>query len=86
MFDKIIESCVSYGITIDYISFDHDLGNDSEDGYVITKRLVDLELSGFKLLSDNFTFNVHSANPVGSTNIESYLDNYLKYKREGKNL
>lgn len=86
MFDKIIDCCVFYGITIDYISFDHDLGNNSEDGYTITKRLVDLELSGFKLLSDDFTFNVHSANPVGSKNIESYLNNYLKHKTESKNL
>lgn len=69
------------------ISFDNDLGLDehdniAEDGYAAAKWLV--YESGLDL--ENLKFNVHSANPVASVQIQSLLDNYIKYlKSEGKN-
>ncbi len=33
------------------------------------------------IFPDNFEFYVHSANPVGKQNIESYLNNYCKTKK-----
>lgn len=62
------------------ISFDNDLGLDennniAEDGYAAAKWLVyesELDLRNLK-------FNVHSANPVASIQIQSLLDNYIKH-------
>jgi hypothetical protein len=30
----------------------------------------------------DFTFTVHSANPVGAENIEALLDRYVRWKKE----
>lgn len=60
---------------ISYISFDHDLGL-GETGYGVVKWLVEFDLD-HQILDKDFTFNVHSANPVGAKNIQSYLENYL---------
>jgi hypothetical protein len=69
-----------------YISFDHDLGEDEPTGYELAKILVDDALD-FPLLSDHqfpedFSFYVHSQNPIGKANIEGLLNNYLKHKGE----
>jgi hypothetical protein len=60
------------------ISFDHDLGDQVETGYDLAKWLVeqDMDREG-KLIPGDFEYRVHSANPVGATNIRGYLDNYL---------
>ena len=64
------------------ISFDNDLGLDendqiAEDGYACAKWLV--YESGIDLR--DLKFNVHSANPVASQQIQSLLDNYIKHLR-----
>ena len=66
-----------------FITFDHDLGDDATGtGYDIAKCLCELDMdypdAGF--ITENFEFNVHSANPVGRKNIEKYLDSYTKTK------
>lgn len=63
-----------------FISFDHDLGEDVPTGMDLAKWLVDQELDGNLSLPRGFTFNVHSANPVGAKNIEGLLNGYLKTK------
>lgn len=65
-----------------HVSFDHDLGQDEKTGYDIAKFLVELDMgedADFKL-PDNFDFYVHSQNPVGKKNIESYINNYLEQR------
>jgi len=62
-----------------HISFDHDLSTE-KTGYDFAKYLVELDLDGIIDFPDNFTFCVHSANPVGKENIETYLNNYLDMK------
>lgn len=62
------------------ISFDNDLGLDeneniAEDGFAAAKWLV--YESGLDLR--NLKFNVHSANPVASQQIQSLLDNYIRH-------
>ena len=62
------------------ISFDNDLGLDeneniAEDGYAAAKWLV--YESGLDLR--NLKFNVHSANPVATQQIQSLLDNYIRH-------
>jgi phage anti-repressor protein len=66
------------------ISFDHDLGNEITDqpelnektGLDCAKWIVDYCMNNAVRLPKYF---VHSANPVGRENIQSYLDNYLKF-------
>jgi hypothetical protein len=61
-----------------YMSLDHDLGgDDTGQKFVkwITKEYIDKNLP-------DFSFNIHSANPVGKENMESLLNNFIKYKRE----
>lgn len=70
-----------------FISFDHDLGVDDKNnllpsGYDFTKWLVEMDINNIYTFPSDFTFYVHSANPVGKQNIESYLNNYLKIKKE----
>jgi hypothetical protein len=72
----------------DFISFDHDLSDEhyvgdvnyqdykEKTGYEAAKWLVDWCVDNNKSLPD---FVVHSANPVGKLNIESYLNNAKKH-------
>ena len=65
----------------DYISFDHDLGEDADGtGYDFAKQLIDLCLTGKATFPDGFEFNVHSANPVGAANITAVLNHYLTWR------
>jgi len=63
-----------------YISFDHDLGENESTGFDIAKMIVDMDLDGFRDIPEDFSFYVHSKNPVGKKNIETYLNNYMKVK------
>ena len=82
-FDKITRSSEE---TIEYltrngcpefISFDHDLGGD-DTSMIIVKWLceMDMDMSG-EFIPDNFTWNIHSANPVGADNLDGYLTSYM---------
>lgn len=63
-----------------YISFDHDLGGD-DTSMIIIKWMIELDLDkDGSFIPNNFEWNVHSANPVGSANINSYLNSYMKQK------
>lgn len=68
-----------------FISFDHDLGCDEignilKSGYDFAKWLVDVDMENIHKFPDNFTFDIHSANPIGKNNIKSILNNYLLFK------
>ncbi|MBD0255507.1 MAG: hypothetical protein ICV83_07280 [Cytophagales bacterium] len=68
----------------EFISFDNDLGEDEqgnllEDGYAAAKWLV--YESGLDLRQ--LRFKVHSANPVARVQIESLLNNYIAFLRQG---
>ena len=67
-----------------FISFDNDLGEDENgsllpDGYEAAKWLV--YKSGLDLR--NLKFYMHSANPVAKVHIESLLNNYISFLKEG---
>ena len=65
------------------IRFDHDLGG-TETGLEFVKILIDLnqsEVHGFRF-PDNFSFTVHSQNPIGAENIRSLLTQYLEWRRD----
>jgi hypothetical protein len=90
-FDKVVrsyEEAVEFveqnGIP-SYISFDHDLGCNSDgsilkSGFDFAKWLVNTDLDKKHKFPKDFSFNVHSANPIGRNNIESILYNYLEFK------
>ncbi len=65
----------------DFISFDHDLGGD-DTAMNVVKWMVeqDLDTNG-NFIPKNFTFFVHSANPVGTSNLTGYLNAYLKQRK-----
>ena len=83
-YNEAITYVINNGIP-DFISFDHDLGDDEKknllpSGYDFAKWLVEQDMNLNYLFPANFSFYVHSANPVGKKNIESYLNNYLYLK------
>jgi hypothetical protein len=92
---KIARSCSEADILIknfgmpSYISFDHDLGDESINGsgYKFAKHICDLDMLTDKKFPVGFDYYVHSQNPVGRDNIIGYLENYLKMKEKwnGKN-
>lgn len=63
---------------IDYISFDHDLG-DGGSGMDVAKWLVEYDIDN-DIIGDKFDFFVHSQNPVGTENINKYLGQYIEEK------
>lgn len=58
----------------EFISFDHDLGGD-DTTMVFLRKLVDQVWNGDNLPPD---YVVHSANPVGSKNIISFMESWKK--------
>ena len=82
-YDEFVSYITKNGLP-DFISFDHDLadehyiGTDTNEktGFEAAKWLVDWCFDNKKSLPD---FVVHSANPVGKLNIESYLKNAKKH-------
>lgn len=60
----------------EFISFDHDLGDD-DTSMIIIHWLIenDLNMPGF--IPPNFSFFVHSQNPIGKKNIIGLLKSYL---------
>jgi hypothetical protein len=64
-----------------FISFDHDLGENMPTGYDIAKWMVNADLdNGSRFIPFNFTFYVHSQNPIGKRNIERFLNQYLRFR------
>ena len=68
----------------EYISFDHDLGNDLPSGHDCLQWLIErdlrLQIQKQKFIPDNFEINVHSANPFCKENIEKLLISYINFK------
>lgn len=91
-FDFIVRSYEAVNIVKEYgvptfISFDHDLGNDSngdllKSGYDLAKWLVDADLDDTYIIPLDLSYKVHSQNPVGKENIIALLEGYLQYKQE----
>ena len=61
----------------EFISFDHDLGG-SDTAMSVVKFMVNMDLDEPGWIPSDFTFFVHSANPVGAANITGYLNAYLR--------
>lgn len=73
----LVENFCSPG-KLTFVSFDHDLGPDQKTGMDFARYLVEKDIdSGGTFLPSDFSFYVHSQNPVGKENIERYLAQYL---------
>ena len=78
--DQAMTHVLKYGCP-SYISFDNDLQQELE-GVHFAQWLIEQDLNqNGNFLPENFSFNVHSANPVASDLIFSKLDSYLRFKR-----
>lgn len=63
-----------------FISFDHDLGGDDTAMRVVHWMIDhDLELCG-EWIPFDFSFYVHSQNPIGAENIANTLQRYLDFR------
>lgn len=60
----------------EFASFDHDLGGE-DTTMVFLRWLIDYDLD-HEVIPKNFSWKVHSANPVGSANIHSLISSYMK--------
>jgi hypothetical protein len=78
--DQAIQAIINHGlIAPNFISFDHDLGNNEPTGFNIAQWIVDQHMDGNLEIPADFDFYVHSMNPVGRENIERYLRNYIRH-------
>lgn len=78
-YDEAVNYASKYGIP-SHISFDHDLG-EGKSGYDFTKWMVEQDLDkGGTFIPSDFTYAVHSQNPIGTANIKAYLDAYIGNK------
>jgi hypothetical protein len=90
-FDEAVEVLESACRCPSHISFDHDLGaahysgdfSDYKTGYDFVKWIVerDIDAKG-QYIPKDFTFRVHSKNPVGAANIRNYLTRYLETRNK----
>lgn len=78
LFKSELDDLVYFGDKLSFISWDHDLGED-KTGLDCAKLLVRYDMD-HGILSNDFSYYVHSQNPVGKANIESYLTSYFKFK------
>ena len=76
-FDEAVAVVLEHGYP-KYVSFDHDLG-EGKSGFDFAKWLVEHDLDTDSM-PDNFSFYVHSSNPVGKQNIEGLLRPYIKQR------
>lgn len=75
-----VMACLDHGCP-EYVSFDHDLGYNEPTGMDVVKWMIRKDLDrGGKFIPQTFCFYVHSQNPIGKKNIESELNNYLKFR------
>ena len=80
-YDEFINFVKSFGIP-HFISFDHDLGKNEKTGLDIAKWIIEVDLDKIYQIPKDFSFTVHSQNPIGKKNIEHLLTQYLSFKGE----
>jgi hypothetical protein len=80
---EAINTCKLLGCP-SFISFDHDLGGD-DTAMVFVHWLINYDLDHPGFIPDDFSFEVHSQNPIGKANIEGLLNSYLKQRISNSN-
>ena len=75
--EEVKELITAFGFP-DFISFDHDLGDNEPTGKDIADWIVEQDLDGTHRIPDEFAFHVHSMNPIGKRNIKELLTRYME--------
>lgn len=79
-YHEAVEIVLKNGLP-EFVSFDHDLADyldgSEKTGYDFAKFLVDIMMD--METPPIIDYVVHSANPVGKTNIETYLNNFYDF-------
>jgi len=78
-YQAAVASCAERGCP-SFVSFDHDLGEDTPTGMDFARWMVEQDLDA-NFFPQEFTWKVHSANPIGAANIEGLLGNYFHTKK-----
>lgn len=73
---------INMGI-VSHISFDHDLGDESQNGngYLVAKVIEEAAANGLPRI----TWDIHSANPVGRKNIEAAMQSAERFWKKSSN-
>ena len=61
-----------------FVSFDFHLGNGCATGLDFANWLIEMDRKGRVMLADDFSFEVHSSDPVGARKIRQVLVDYLR--------
>ncbi len=77
--DKAVELIDKDGFPT-FISFDHDMGINQKSGKDFANIIVERVLNQQWIIPNNFSFQVHSDNPLGAENIRSIMNALLKEK------
>jgi peptidoglycan/xylan/chitin deacetylase (PgdA/CDA1 family) len=76
---EAIDYVKKYGVP-NFVSLDHDLGGD-DTVMIFLKWLIEYDLdNGGSVIPNDFHWNIHSANNVGTDNMNGLLTSYLKQK------
>lgn len=77
---EAIDFVVSEGVP-EFISFDHDLGGE-DTSMIFINWLITAHLNDLIVFPSNFSYYVHSQNPIGKKNIEGLLESFLNFIKE----
>lgn len=76
---------VKHGTVTSFISLDHDLGGE-DTAMMFIKWLIDYDMdNNGTIIPSDFEWGIHSANPVGSANMDSLLTSYMTFKKNNLN-
>lgn len=74
---QAIDAIEQYGMP-EFISFDHDLGEGGESVEFV-KWLKEKVLDNMLYFPKDFSYTIHSQNPIGEKNLRQDMENLLKY-------
>ena len=75
-----IRAVMTWGMPM-HIYFDHDLGtNSTGDSTKFLDWIIEMDMDKKIRIPDNFSFTVHSGNPIGQENILK-MNNYLEFRK-----
>ena len=75
---EAMQQVLQHGVP-EFISFDHDLGGD-DTAMEFVKWLIEQDLDRPGFIPTTFSFDIHSQNPIGASNLRHILSSYLKHR------
>lgn len=74
-------SIIKFSGLPDRIAFDHDLGGD-DTAMVVVYFIINSWLDKLLHIPENFSYSIHSQNPVGADNIRIAMENFLNHVKK----